>query len=376
MAKYKHVPEEQRQPPPPRQPDTVLDAIRRLAEHLNVGNVMPNIAGVDWSQYLPAVPGVRDITPQAGGGGGGTNLSPPPATVLDAIRGAAEDWADAMRAERPLAAAPTQKTYLPMVQGGGQPAVIPWSGPAMAQPGGGGGGTTLLPQPPQQIYLPMVQGGGSQQPTQSAQAPQQPTATETTQTPGGERRGPTTGWTDAESRAISLATVGRELGIDEIESWVSAFKREHGSYPWQTGPFDAHNNFLDHLMALGESEREVAMGMASPFTKAGREGNIYAQPAITPDFWSNAYYSRYAGPTYIESPYGPINMGRQPLLPGQMPGTSWPAELAYYGSLPPRPYYQYMPAMSPDEWGTSTATDLSAPASAWSPYYASLYGYI
>jgi hypothetical protein len=48
------------------------------------------------------------------------------------------------------------------------------------------------------------------------------------------------------------------MGIEELERWVSAFAQEHGSLPWATGPFTPESNFIDHLIALGESEREVA----------------------------------------------------------------------------------------------------------------------
>ncbi len=159
-------------------------------------------------------------------------------------------------------------------------------------------------------------------------------------------------WTEDETREITQSTVGRAMSKAELEAWLNAFYQEHGAYPWQTGPFDAHNNLVDHLIALGESEREVAIG--SDYTKAGREGNVYAQPAITPDFWGDAYYSRYSGPTYGMGPGGPINTGSQRLMPGQLPPSNAPTELAYYGELSPRPYYQYRPAMSPGEWELPT----------------------
>lgn len=182
-----------------------------------------------------------------------------------------------------------------------------------------------------------------------------------------EIRGPATGYTDAEAREITRTLVGREMGLNDLESWVAAFTREHGATPWQTGPFDQTNNFVDHLLALGESEREVAMGGGSQFTKAGREGNPMAQPAITPDFWANAYYNRYTGPTYTVGPSGPIWMGSQSLLPGEMPPTNAPSELGYYGSMLPRPYYEYMPAMNPGAWPSQApeATALGFTAPLW-----------
>ncbi|MGQ9555648.1 MAG: exonuclease domain-containing protein [Anaerolineae bacterium] len=75
-----------------------------------------------------------------------------------------------------------------------------------------------------------------------------------------EARGLFTGWTDAEWRAITLAAMGREMGLEEGEAWVAAFYREHGAYPWQVGPYDAANNMLDHLRVKGESERAAAGG--------------------------------------------------------------------------------------------------------------------
>lgn len=158
------------------------------------------------------------------------------------------------------------------------------------------------------------------------------------------------GWSDEDTREVTRDIVGREMSSQELNAWVDAFYREHGAYPWQIGPFDATNNFLDHLLALGDSERELAMGGASYYTKAGREGNIYAQPAITPDFWGQSYYNRYAGPTYVMGPGGPIATGTRPIMPGELPPPTAPTELAYYGSLSPRPYYEYRPAMSPGEW--------------------------
>ena len=146
-------------------------------------------------------------------------------------------------------------------------------------------------------------------------------------------------------------TVGREMSLNELEQWVGAFAQEHnGEMPWQSGPFDADNNFIDHLMALGESQRQVAMGPESDYTKLKREGNPMADAAITPDFWSDAYYTRYRGPTYIQTPYGPIDTGDQYLKPGQMPPTNAPSEKAFYDAISPRPYYHYQPAMSPGEW--------------------------
>lgn len=109
------------------------------------------------------------------------------------------------------------------------------------------------------------------------------------------------------------------------------------------------------------------MGGGSQFTKAGREGNPMAQPAITPDFWANAYYNRYTGPTYTVGPSGPIWMGSQSLLPGEMPPTNAPSELGYYGSMLPRPYYEYMPAMNPGAWPSQApeATALGFTAPLW-----------
>lgn len=85
-----------------------------------------------------------------------------------------------------------------------------------------------------------------------------------------EPRGRFTGWTDAEWRAVTLAAMGREMGLQEGEAWVAAFYHEHGAYPWQVGPSDAANNMLDHLRAKGESERTAAGGNATGAERSGQ----------------------------------------------------------------------------------------------------------
>jgi len=226
-----------------------------------------------------------------------------------------------------------------------------------AKPPKQGSRVTMLPAPPESGLKPRgsLPSAGTKTPTSTGTRGGMtpaitPQAGAQTVTQSSAVRGPTTGYTDAEAREITRTLVGREMGLNELEGWVAAFRREHGATPWQTGPFDETNNFVDHLLALGESERQVAMGGGSYFTKAGREGNPMAQPAITPDFWANAYYNRYTGPTYITGPSGPIWMGSQSLLPGEMPPTNAPSELGYYGAMEPRPYYEYMPAMHPEYW--------------------------
>ena len=81
---------------------------------------------------------------------------------------------------------------------------------------------------------------------------------------------------------------------------VDEFTREHGQTPWQTGPFDAANNLIDHLIALGDSQRQAGRGQ-------------------TVD-WGGLYYNRYAAPTF--TPGAPPNpRGDEPwqrLAPGQM----------------------------------------------------------
>lgn len=107
-------------------------------------------------------------------------------------------------------------------------------------------------------------------------------------------------WTDRDIAQITEATVGRPMSRDEFFGWVDAFTREHGQSPWQTGPFDAANNLIDHLIALGDSQRQAGRGQ-------------------TVD-WAGLYYNRYAAPTF--APGAPPNpRGDEPwqrLVPGQM----------------------------------------------------------
>ncbi len=107
-------------------------------------------------------------------------------------------------------------------------------------------------------------------------------------------------WSDQDVAQITEATVGRAMSRDEFFRWVDEFTREHGQTPWQTGPFDAANNLIDHLIALGDSQRQAGRGQ-------------------TVD-WGGLYYNRYAAPTF--TPGAPPNpRGDEPwqrLAPGQM----------------------------------------------------------
>jgi len=233
------------------------------------------------------------------------------------------------------------------------------------------GAATLAPLPGQQAGRGRIAGAASSEttalPRTQAAAATTPTAAAPTTAQTGAV-GPTTGYTDAQAREVTRLTVGREMGIDELERWVSAFVQEHGAPPWATGPFTPESNFIDHLIALGESEREVAKGGASYYTKAGRENNVYAQPGITPDFWEPSYYQRYTGPTYAWGPGGAMGMGSRPLMPGESPPGNAPFELAYYGELSPRPYYEYRRAMHPELWPQSGGYESTAPTYPTPPY--------
>jgi len=136
-------------------------------------------------------------------------------------------------------------------------------------------------------------------------------------------------WSDNDVAQITEATVGRRMGRDEFFNWIDAFTREHGQRPWETGPFDATNNLIDHLIALGDSEQQ-----------AGRGQQVN---------WENLYYNRYAAPTYVQG-YGQNTDTdqRQRLMPGQMPNPTHPWWLMQAGLGAPydewymnirRPYY-------------------------------------
>jgi hypothetical protein len=162
-------------------------------------------------------------------------------------------------------------------------------------------------------------------------------------------------WTADELADVTRNTVGRAMAPAEFDAWVSRFMAEHGGRaPWQEGPFDADNNLLDHLLALGESERAAASGGYG--SAAYATGNRYQDQAVTPDFWTNAYYSRYRAPTY------PAGMEGQPwafdeyqyLPPGFVPAPQSPTALAARNAgadyeewypLLRRPYYPYYPVV-------------------------------
>lgn len=96
-------------------------------------------------------------------------------------------------------------------------------------------------------------------------------------------------WTDQDVAQITAATVGRAMSRDEFFGWVDAFTREHGRTPWQVGPFDAANNLIDHLIALGDSQRIAAGG--------------------APVDWSALYYDRHdIAPGQAPDPMAPWQM--------------------------------------------------------------------
>jgi hypothetical protein len=136
-------------------------------------------------------------------------------------------------------------------------------------------------------------------------------------------------WSDNDVAQITEATVGRRMGRDEFFNWIDAFTREHGQTPWQTGPFDSTNNLIDHLLALGDSERQAGQG---------QDVN-----------WEGLYYNRYAAPTYTPGYRENTEVDDwQRLMPGQMPTPNQPWWLMQAGLGAPyqqwysgirRPYY-------------------------------------
>lgn len=125
-------------------------------------------------------------------------------------------------------------------------------------------------------------------------------------------------WSDREVADITEATVGRALSKQEFMNWIDAFTREHGQTPWQTGPFDAANNLLDHLIAMGDSERQAGQGKTVN--------------------WEGLYYNRYAAPTYTPGYKANTDKDQwQRLVPGQMP-------------TPYQPWWLMQGAMGNPDW--------------------------
>lgn len=134
-------------------------------------------------------------------------------------------------------------------------------------------------------------------------------------------------WSDQDISDITNATVGRTMSKQEFFDWVDAFTREHGQTPWQTGPFDAANNLIDHLIAKGDSERYVGQTGRSPQKNA----------------WAGMYYGRYAAPTYTPAYRENSRFDEwQALMPGQM-------------AAPYHPYLNYL-------------RGAGVPSSTWYPY--------
>jgi len=168
---------------------------------------------------------------------------------------------------------------------------------------------------------------------------------------GGTGPGDYTGWTDEQWRTVTAATVGRPMGKAEGEAWIARFYQEHGAFPWQTGPFDAVNNMIDHLIALGESLVEAEGGY---YSNQRYYGNRYADQGVVPEFWEQAYYRRYPGPMY--TPSGAYAGYQSYLVPGQMPPpyAPWAYLAGVYQQGQPyevaRPLYYYQPRMRPEYW--------------------------
>jgi len=172
-----------------------------------------------------------------------------------------------------------------------------------------------------------------------------------------------TPWSADEIAEITQATVGQAMSAPEFDAWVDAFKTEHGGRtPWQDGPFDAANNLIDHLLALGESRRTAASGSYGSATDA--TGNPMQDRGVTPQFWNDAYLDRYRAPTYApgmsDMPWSTDQYQYTP--PGYVPNTAAPtglmldamgAPMSDWYPLIRRPYYENYPAMSPGEWAQS-----------------------
>lgn len=78
-------------------------------------------------------------------------------------------------------------------------------------------------------------------------------------------------------RKVTSAVLGEELGSDEMNAWIRQFRAEHDDLsPWEVGPGDPANNFIDHLLALGESRQAQQAGVA-----------------VTPEWWEQAHSERY-----------------------------------------------------------------------------------
>ena len=104
---------------------------------------------------------------------------------------------------------------------------------------------------------------------------------------------------DKQWREITGSVLGEEIGGAEMNAWLEAFRAEHGGLnPWQVGPGDEANNFIDHLLAYGESRN------------AARGGAQINQP-----WWEQAYYSRYGlEPGQQRAPNAPYDVAQQWLV--------------------------------------------------------------
>jgi hypothetical protein len=169
-------------------------------------------------------------------------------------------------------------------------------------------------------------------------------------------RGPDyTGWSDAQWREVTRG-LGAEVGKEEGEAWIARFYMEHGAFPWQVGPFDPQGNLFDHIIAWKQSEQQV---QNPRWTKVGTEGNVYARPAVVPEFWPAAYYSRYQGPTSL--PSGQQGPWQASLNLGQLPPPGGP--VAYVAGMEERGQPYYVPR--PYHAGVPGTTENVPPPSAW-----------
>jgi hypothetical protein len=182
-------------------------------------------------------------------------------------------------------------------------------------------------------------------------------------------------WDEEDARAITRATVGREMSKGELNAWIGAFYDEHKQYPWDDGPFDGYNNLIDHLMALGESQRAAAQGSYGSTTDA--TGNSMQDRGVTPGFWEDAYYNRYRFPSYAQGWEGSPQFDRdRNLQVGEYPGRFDPYWIAQrrmgnYDEAEAnlrRPWAEYMPPA--DLSGGGGGIGGSGSAISWDPSWA------
>ncbi len=142
------------------------------------------------------------------------------------------------------------------------------------------GGETAWPAPPagappEDVATGKVEGKAPRTSARGEIAPQPPAATEAP--PPAETAPAPIDWGDDDWGRVTGAVLGQALPATEMNQWLKAFRAEHeGRNPWEVGPGDAVNNFIDHLLAYGESRQAAQSGTP-----------------ITPQWWEEAHTQRY-----------------------------------------------------------------------------------